>query len=294
MPHPITLALRAEGPPDGQPILFIHGWTLNGTAEAHDFEPVFSSNLIPRPSPEKRGYRRLYVDLPGHGASPSAASCGTTDLDDMLTALSRFVETEILPARFLVVGTSAGGLFARAVAMRFEGFVSGLLLRVPVVETRDKDRDVDAFVAVIEDSAVLERWVPAGLKGYVGEVAVQTVGYVQRAVERAEKVVRPAVEAADQGGLDAIRGDDERYCLRGPLHSAARPFKRPTLIIAGRQDSVVGWRDAWGLTSAYPRASFVVMDRAGHGLPVGEGEEGLFRALVGEWLGRVEEEKGTA
>jgi hypothetical protein len=37
----------------------------------------------------------------------------------------------------------------------------------------------------------------------------------------------------------------------------------------------------------YPRGTFVVLDRAGHGL--GVEQEDLFRALVGEWLDRVEE-----
>jgi len=38
---------------------------------------------------------------------------------------------------------------------------------------------------------------------------------------------------------------------------------------------------------SYPRASFVVLDRAGHALSVEQ--KTLFRALVNEWLDRVEE-----
>ena len=66
------------------------------------------------------------------------------------------------------------------------------------------------------------------------------------------------------------------------------PFARPALFVLGRQDSVVGYRAAFGLTDAYPRATMAVLDRAGHGLPWEQ--EGLLRALVGEWLRRVEEE----
>jgi hypothetical protein len=37
----------------------------------------------------------------------------------------------------------------------------------------------------------------------------------------------------------------------------------------------------------YPRASFVVLDRGTHFLPVDEGD--LVQGLVGDWLRRVEE-----
>jgi len=37
----------------------------------------------------------------------------------------------------------------------------------------------------------------------------------------------------------------------------------------------------------YPRGTFVVLDRAGHGLEVEQ--ETLFRALANEWLDRLEE-----
>ena len=64
------------------------------------------------------------------------------------------------------------------------------------------------------------------------------------------------------------------------------PFPRPTLIITGRQDSSVGYRDAWSLMESYPRATYVVFDRAGHFL---EEKIPLIEALTNEWLYRVEE-----
>lgn len=49
----------------------------------------------------------------------------------------------------------------------------------------------------------------------------------------------------------------------------------------------VGYRDAWRLVPCYPRATFVALDRADHGLPVDE--TGQFEALSDNWLFRVEE-----
>lgn len=57
------------------------------------------------------------------------------------------------------------------------------------------------------------------------------------------------------------------------------------------QDDVVGYRDAWEILENYPRGTFVVLDRSGHLLTIEEEE--LLRALVSEWLDRVEEYGGT-
>jgi pimeloyl-ACP methyl ester carboxylesterase len=57
--------------------------------------------------------------------------------------------------------------------------------------------------------------------------------------------------------------------------------------VTGRQDSTVGYAAAWDLLEHYPRATFAVLDRAGHALPHEQPE--LLRALVTEWLARVEE-----
>jgi pimeloyl-ACP methyl ester carboxylesterase len=73
----------------------------------------------------------------------------------------------------------------------------------------------------------------------------------------------------------------------GSFPVEAASFGKPTLILVGRQDSVTGYRDAWDLVEHYPRATFAVLDRAGHGLDLEQ--RGLFEALVGEWLDRVEE-----
>ena len=65
------------------------------------------------------------------------------------------------------------------------------------------------------------------------------------------------------------------------------PFAGPTLILTARQDNIVGCQDAWDLLDTYPTATFAVLDRAGHFVPIEQ--EALCHALMREWLGRVEE-----
>ena len=71
------------------------------------------------------------------------------------------------------------------------------------------------------------------------------------------------------------------------VDSLPAPFGGPTLILTARQDHLCGYQDAWDLLDNYPRATFAVLDRAGHFVNIEQ--DALCRALMCEWLDRVEE-----
>ena len=107
----------------------------------------------------------------------------------------------------------------------------------------------------------------------------------QVALDKLRAVIQPAVEAADQEFLTRL---DSHREFSFDVDKLPQPFSKPTLILLGRQDSVVGYRDAWEILENYPRATLAVLDCAGHFLGGGEQVE-LFGALVNEWLNRVNE-----
>lgn len=265
----------------GQPILFIHGWTTAGAVEANDFEPVFA-DVATTP------FERIYLDLPGMGSSPAA---GIQSLDDILARLEAFVTEYLVPrGPFLLVGTSCGAYLARALAWTFPDFVAGLLLRVPLVQPESMKRDLPSQGVAVADPALMAS-LSATEQARLGDVPVQTPRYLALLRQRLESVIFPAVAQADHTVLGPIREDPNRYVLRALVHTPLQPFRRPTLILTGRQDMDVGFRDAWNqLLDGYPRATFVALDRAGHGLPVDD-ERLLFMALVRDWLRRVVEEE---
>ena len=268
------LVVRSIG--QGVPVLIIHGWTMAGFVEAHDFEPIFT---------EKASYRRIYVDLPGMGESPVGRIKG---LDSILESVSSFVEQHILPSNFLLIGTSCGAYLARALAYRYASAIDGLLLRVPLVEPVTSKRDIDPFMPAILDKSLLSSLSDADSKK-LGNIPVQTPEYIDTLRRKFEATVLPATAASDSSTLDVIRNDPKLYNLTAEMHSPENPFFKPTLVLTGRQDDDVGYRDAWPLVACYPRATFVVLDRANHDLPVDEID--LFRALVCNWLWRVEESR---
>ena len=98
-------------------------------------------------------------------------------------------------------------------------------------------------------------------------------------LERYERYVRPAAALVDQAALERI---GERWELArdgGPAYAG------PTLVVAGRLDSTVGYAAGVDLLDYYPHASLAVVDDAGHALP--HEQPDLLRALVAEWLARV-------
>jgi pimeloyl-ACP methyl ester carboxylesterase len=118
--------------------------------------------------------------------------------------------------------------------------------------------------------------------GEIGDDVFRSYFVVQTAemLDRYNRYVAPAAALVDQAALERI---GERWALtaaQGPAYAG------PTLIVAGRLDSTVGYAAATDLLDHYPHASLAVVDDAGHALPHEQPE--LLRALLQEWLARVE------
>jgi pimeloyl-ACP methyl ester carboxylesterase len=97
-------------------------------------------------------------------------------------------------------------------------------------------------------------------------------------------VAIPSIQMADYEFLNGI-GFDSQFSFE--INNVVPPFSKPTLIVVGRQDSVVGYRDAWDVIENFPRATFAVLDYAGHAIGFGE-RDTIFMALVNDWIDRLE------
>jgi len=71
------------------------------------------------------------------------------------------------------------------------------------------------------------------------------------------------------------------------LEADNRLFTKPSLLFAGRQDSSVGYSEAWTILEKCPRMTLAVLDRAGHDLQIEQ--ENIFKTMVNEWLDRIEQ-----
>lgn len=256
----------------GRPIVFLHGWTLDHRLELVDYEPIFEA---------RAGWRRLYPDLPGMGRS--IAKEGLASQDDVLSAVLAFVDHVVGSERFVLAGTSLGAYLARAVAVRRRAQVAGLLLRLPCVIADTAKRTLPPFEPLVRNDALLGE-IPDEERAALGNVLIQTPDYLAAARRKSRSLFQPAITATAPIA-HAIRADPKRYAFSFDLPSEEQGFTAPALIIAGRQDTTVGYRDALAILESYPRATFAVLDGVDHGWPVEA--PNLLAPLLDDWLRRI-------
>ncbi|CAO2654579.1 Nn.00g113120.m01.CDS01 [Neocucurbitaria sp. VM-36] len=262
---------------EGLLVVMIHGWEMDGIVEELDFEPVFTK------APE---FRRMYVDLPGMGTTPAG---NVKDLDDILLRLVQFIDAHVKKSKFLLIGSSLGGYLARVLAHKYVEQVDRLLLRVPLIEPNNSLRDLDTFRPLVSNEQLISS-ITEEDKALLGDVLIQTPAYIKSLEAKYEAAYLRVSKAADNAVLDPIRADPQRYQIFLASDKEHPKLFAPTLIICGRQDGVIGYRDSLRLLELYPRSTYVVLDRGGHSLPVDE--NGVFEALDRDWLIRVDEWRG--
>jgi pimeloyl-ACP methyl ester carboxylesterase len=239
----------------GRPVLVLHGAGVDHREVLACFEPVLA---------DVDGLHRIYPDLPGMGRTVAPDTLRSAD--DVLDVLLGFTEEVTGGDPYLLLGHSAGAYYAQALAARRPGQVAGLALFCPLSpDVRD----------------VPEHRIVAG-SGELGDDGFRSYFVIQtpEMLHRYEQHVAPAAELVDRAALERI---GERWTLT-PDHAPAYPG--PTLVVAGRLDSTVGYAAAIDIAKDHPNASLAVLADAGHALPHEQPE--LLRALLLEWLRRVQ------
>ena len=261
--HLTNLTVHYQAFGEGKPFISISGIPSDHRIILDWLEPIFD---------QRPGWQRYYFDLPGTGRT---SGDGITTIDQVLDVVCEFIDAVIPAQSFTLLGLSVGGYLARGVVHRKAALVDGLCLLVPWLSDRDRST-LPPSVALVKDPAALAHLSAEDAEMLEGLAAVQS----QEVVDWYREIVVPAREGAGKTMI-------EKRTYSFDIDKAAIPFERPTLILMGRQDTHVSYHDGWNILESYPRATFAVLDRAGHAL--GVEQQGLFRALITEWLDRVEE-----
>lgn len=251
---------------EGRPVIMFHGWYLDHRSMAADLEPVFRT---------RQGWKRIYLDLPGMGKTPGMD--WIVDNDQMLAVVEEFINAVIPGQRFVVVGYSYGGYLARGLVYRRSAMMDGVLLIVPIITP--SQLSPPARLTLVKDERLASELTPEE-SGIFDLAVVQS----QEALDYLRTHVLPGIRVANHEFIKKLRGE-----FSFEVDTPPEPYDNPTLIVMGRQDSYVGYRESWSLMENYPRATFAVLDRAGHFLGRPGEQDQLFVALVNEWLDRVEE-----
>ena len=257
----------------GKPILVLHGVALDHRYMMDVMEPGLRAS---------GAYKRIYLDMPGHGQSPARDDIRSQD--DLLNAVLDFVKNVIPDEPFGVVGLSRGSYIARGLVYLMSERIFGVALIAPGGgPSSDPDRLPTPIVLQPDDTirselADTEIW------------AHENMSVAQRwdIVEKRRQIVAPARALFD--------ADQDARIMSAFDFSFAREeqdfvFDAPSLIVAGRQDSISGYLDAVDLMHRFPRATLAVLDTAGHALAWERPD--VFHALVRDWLARLPHREAT-
>ena len=242
----------------GLPLVALHG----AGVDHRESEAAIESIL-----PDTR-CRRIYPDLPGMGHSTAT---GLTCNDDVVTLLGDFID-DLGAGPVMLLGHSYGAYLARGLAAQRPGTVLGLALVCPVAE---QSRNVPDHTVVRQDADAYDELEPAQHAGFDEYFIVRTRATARRYLDH----VVPGLELVDETAL-------ERIFDGWAVDVGSGTWSAPTLIVAGRYDSIVGYTDAAELLERYPRATLAVVEDAGHAL-IHERPEQL-TALLSDWLNQAQ------
>lgn len=267
--HGVDVAIWEVGA--GHPLLILHGLGLDHIGIADELEWHFDSDSA---------WRRIYVDLPGVGKTPGPHHLASADA--ILDVIGAIVEERIGETRFALLGQSYGGYLALGALARYRPRVSGLALLIPVIEPSDDRRILPDPLKVREDERAMSALPTEFVEVYRDLVVDETPGLVA-ALDRSWL---SSMSTADTEYIDRLRSDGYSFTSLDPTEGS---YGGPALVLCGRHDAVVGYEQAMGLLPRLHRGTLAVLDGAGHLAQLEK--PGLTRALIADWLLRVEAEE---
>lgn len=248
----------------GKPIVVLHGLGLDHRIMTGCMEPIFK-NL--------NGWQRIYLDFPGMGKTK--ASDWIQSSDQMLDITLKFIQKIIPKKRFSLVGFSYGGYIAQGVSYKKTKLLDRLLLVCPVITSK---RTVPKHI-ILKKNPKLILSLSKQEKEEIKDLNTQT----KYLWEKHKKYILPALKINNLAFIEKLKNSG--YYFSFDVTKFKKKLKKPVLIITGKQDSVVGYKNTMDIIDNFPFCSNIILDHAGHGLVFEQ--EKLFRILVKDWLKKL-------
>ena len=251
-----TIFYESHG--EGFPVVSLH------RASEGYLEPIFST---------RHGFKRIYIDPPGIGNSGSEAWIKTADA--CYEVIDQAIRNILPSGRFAIGGFSYFGYMARAVAEAHPERINGLLMMCPVVRPDYASRSLPDRIRTYTDSAFYKSLSIEEQRRLDGLVIKNEASY------RAITQYRDTTVIMDRDFWNRIRQNNYALSHLGPPGG----IDAPVLLLLGKQDKVVGYKDALAIIERYPSISVVLADYASHALPYEQ--YSLLKEHVNLWLDRI-------
>lgn len=250
---------------EGLPLIILHGLYLDSLSMI---------NAIEDTAIELKGFRRIYIDIPGMGQSPGHTLQNNTD--SMLDLLAECISELIDDRSFIVMGYSYGGYLAQGIAKRFRYQIIGEVLICPVVIPRTADRQlVEIFHHEID-----VKFFASLTSKQQEEIMKDMVVVNERTYLRNQTDFSRAIALADKKFLTVLYQEGNYSSRYIEEHEMIHDHK--TLIFLGYQDNVVGYQDILDRLIKYPKATVSLMTNASHSFFLEQPKE--FERKLNSWL----------
>lgn len=263
------------GPPDGRPVLLLHG----GGQNRHAWKGT-AADLA------ERGYRVLSLDARGHGDSEWPED-PRYEMDDLAADLEAVLATLERPPA--VVGASMGGMTSLVAQGRAADQLFAALVLVDVTPSMEAEgvlRITGFMMANPEGFATLDDAADA----------IAAYNPHRRRSARTDGLRRVLRQTPDgrwhwkwdvrfmTSKPELASGDLEAMAARiavfaDEMHRAAGRLEVPTLLVRGAESDLVSERSVAAFLEAAPHADFVEVSRAGH-MVAGDQNDAFTEAVV--------------
>ena len=201
----------------------------------------------------------------------------------MLEIVIGFIESVIGEESFLLVGESYGGKIVMGLLSRVRERIDGVFLLCASVDSLNGAANTDHLP---ERQVILQTETRSHIKenqNYNDFMEIAVIA-TSETFDRYVNDVLPGLDSADKEFLS--NNCDPEYSIEMQEEIRSIVFDKPSCILTGRQDHVVGYINAYELVARFSRATFAVLDCAGHNLQIEN--EALFNQFIKDWIWRVE------
>lgn len=263
------LKLHYEVIGKGKPVFILHGLGCHLDLMTNCMEPVFQLH---------NSYKRIYIDLPGMGESDAILEFATSD--KILEILISFIQS-MTTENFLLVGESYGGYLVRGLLSKLSKRVDGIMLLCPVVIPENEKRNLPHVDMKYIDEKYLSQLSDDERNNFCEYAIIAD----ESTYTRYKNEVLSGLKLYNKEFIQKLK-QNYRFTFDVDKAIQTLAYNKPALFICGRQDNCVGYSDLWNLLEYYPRATFSIIDMAGHNLQIEQPQ--LFNSLVENWLLRIE------
>ncbi|ATG97792.1 alpha/beta fold hydrolase [Mesoplasma lactucae] len=242
---------------EGKPLFILHGLCVDHHYMVDEFEQVLKNSC----------YRRIYLDLPGMGKSSSFIRPTS---DEILNQVLQMIDDLSNHEEFYLAGHSYGAYLGLAIAYQRERLCKGLFANSPAVYADEKKRYLSRHHTIGGDISTIN--FNNNTKAF-NEYFSTNVLIDQETWDKYEKEVLIGTNNCNFDFIHDLQHDGFKdYELSCERDLRMKKVSTPLLLVSGKEDNVVGWKDQMSLMDNWLNGSMILLSKAGHNLQMDQPE----------------------